>query len=100
MFDAFGVESDQTTLTHVEGDDGTWVGDDEVPEWSVLVVGMFDDEDSVGCGCVCHFFVSCVCHVAFLVDYDEGLVAVVVADAVELLLEWGGEVLFPIGIVG
>ena len=50
LFDAFFVENDHAPLSHVEGDDGAWVVDDETPQICILIMDVFDDEDGVGGG--------------------------------------------------
>lgn len=98
MFDALVVESDQAAASHVECDDGSWVVDDMLPKGCIVVVYVLHDEDGLGV-CVLHsFFIRNCCCLRFLVYDDNGLVAVVVADAVELLL-LSIHVLFLIGIV-
>lgn len=50
LFDAFFVEDHHAPLSHVEGDDGAWVVDDETPQICILIMDVFDDEDGVGGG--------------------------------------------------
>ena len=50
LLDALCVEDDHASVAHVEGDDGSWVGDYLTPEVGIGVVGMFDNEDGVGGG--------------------------------------------------
>ena len=50
LFDTFFVENHHAPFPHVEGDDGAWVVDDEVPQVGILIVDVFDDEDGVGGG--------------------------------------------------
>lgn len=50
LFDTFFVENHHAPFPHVEGDDGAWVVDDEVPQVGILIVDVFDDENGVGGG--------------------------------------------------
>ena len=100
MFDAFGVEYDHAALSHIKSDDGAWVVDDAMPKGSIGIIDVLEDEDGIGGEGAEGFLVVLDCRSGLFVDDDDGLVAVVVTDAKELLLEMGGEVSLFVGIVG
>jgi hypothetical protein len=99
LFNAFGIEGNQSPVPHVEGDNGSRIVDDVPPKGGILIVDMFDDEDGVGCVGPHGFFAALGSLLSLSINNDDWLLAKVIANAEELLLLGGVEVLFLIGIV-
>lgn len=87
-------------MSHVESDSGLGVSNNSVPEFGILIVNVFNDEDSVGRGSLHKEQYLVVGLVAYCcLDNFKGMASEVILYAEELPFQRGVESLFLVGIV-